>query len=87
MESLIIAALFSMSVVITLLFWILLVRPHVIVQALFNRDHDSPHGSEEGFGWPEPDPSTLRAARWSMGVLMVFGAFLCGAATTFLLAT
>ena len=87
MESLIIAALFSISVVFTLLFWTLLVRPHVIVQALFYRDHDSPNRSEDGFGWPEPDTATLRAARWTMGVLTVFAAFLCGAATTFLLAT
>ena len=35
MESLIIAALLPISVVFTLLFWTLLVRPHVIVQHCF----------------------------------------------------
>jgi len=87
METLIIAALFSFSVVLALLFWTLMVRPHLLLAALFQRAVDSLDPNAEGFGWPEPEPSTLRAARWSMGSLMMFSAFLCGAATTFLLAT
>lgn len=87
MESLIIAALFSFSVVVALLFWTLMVRPHLLLAALFQSERDSIDPATEGFGWPEPEPSTLRAARWAMGTLMVFSAFLCGAASTFLLAT
>ena len=87
MESLIIAALFSFSVVLALLFWTLMVRPHLLLAALFQRERDMVDPTTGGFGWPEPEPSTLRAARWATGTLMVFSAFLCGAATTFLLAT
>jgi hypothetical protein len=80
-----IGGLTAASVALAMLYWTLLVRPHLVLSALFTKDSDA--DGHDSFGWPDPDPSTLRAARWAAGGVLVCVSFMCGATTTFLLAT
>ena len=84
MDALLIGTLSAASVAAAMLYWTLLVRPGLFLSALFQSKSDD---AEENFGWTEPDPITLRAARWVSGIVLLGVTFLCGAATTFLLAT
>ena len=85
LDAILIGGLTAASVSIAMLYWTLLVRPHLVLSALFYRESDN--RDDEAFGWPEPDPSTLRAARWASGIVLVCVTFMCGATTVFILAT
>ena len=86
MDGVVIGILAGCSVALAMLYWTLLVRPHLVVSTLFRREDDFA-ADEDGFGWQELDAGSLRTARWASGVVLVTVSFLFGATTTFLLAT
>ena len=84
MDALLIGILCGASVAGAMLLWTLLVKPMLFLSALFEKKNET---FGLGLAWSEPDPTTLRAARWVSSILLLGLTFTFGLVTTFLLQT